>query len=868
MKLCKIAKKLGGVISLLCATASAATIEWEEARNVGADADVSTEGDLVCAYNENNVDVTINGVLFKGANSVAWLPFASAKEHDIQLADFRTDGWRQNTFCPSFTPSATLSQDYQHLLHGGVFRGAGTATVTLLGLQPGEEYLVQIWINDNRSNASPCDVVIGGSCTVNSHPTGATYGQFAIGRFRADSSSQNISLYSAVSPFFNSIQVRKLPSIAWGKPQLTTNDSDVNNSGTTLYAYHFINNNYTYEMNGVTFNDGGYAGGKMSANVGLSHDGGGDRDFRSGGDGDLDRKTVYPDGTSAYYPHILGHALYLYVGNSASEGAWMDMTLKNLVPGRKYAVQMWHVDARHEDSACALYQKIDGVRSLYAYDSENGYRGHTVTGVFVAESTNKTIRVRGYNTTASTRNNPLLNAFQVRDITDAEPAIENAVGALTSDAVVRTDGEPVYAYTAANANLTVNGVAFAAQSSYTSWGTGNVQLTGFTARTDSAFYSNASTDFERMLAGGVYARSWEVNNKNPAPAFLTFNGLEPFSPYLIQVFVNDSRSGTEDRRVKFGDNGSFTNYQSSCALVVRPVSSSYTLNLWYTASEANNISPQVNAVQVRRLSETAGGSLVWSGGASGTWATSSTGWTGDGVVPENPWSAENGASRDAVIGDGTTLTVADGVTARNLIAQGALTLNGLPTLMGEIMGGDVTVASALMVDTIVKTYDGSLTFSGNRSRLRQATVTSGVLALTANDPTDLRRVLVYAPGALKISGTGKILSGLVSGTLETSGALTASSDVKFEDGWILRRTSGAAMTIDCETFDLSSIAKVCVSDPAALDRGYILTTTGHFTGELPDVESESRHLHLEIKSIPGGGEALRIKKSGLTFILR
>ena len=35
-----------------------ATIAWEDAQNVGADSDVSTEGELLYAYNENNVLAT------------------------------------------------------------------------------------------------------------------------------------------------------------------------------------------------------------------------------------------------------------------------------------------------------------------------------------------------------------------------------------------------------------------------------------------------------------------------------------------------------------------------------------------------------------------------------------------------------------------------------------------------------------------------------------------------------------------------------------------------------------------------------------------------------------------------------------------
>lgn len=845
------------------AAANAATIEWEAPRNIGADADVSTEGELVCAYNENGVDAAVNGVLFRGYTSHELLP-VSAVEPDAQLSNFGES--RANTFLGSFAPSGTFSESYRNLLAGAAFnRNADTTgTLTLLGLQPGEEYLVQVWINDNRSDIDvrSYTMVFDGVCSVETHPENADYGQYAIGRFRADSPSQTISVFCTRSPIVNAFQVRKLPSIAWGKPQLTTDDSDINNSGTTLYAYHFLANNYTYEMNGVTFNDGGSGGGKMSANVELSHDGGEGRDLRSGGGGTLDAKTVYPEGASEYYQHILGYALYLNVASSG--GAWMDMTLKNLVPGRKYAVQMWHVDARYDNETCTIYQEIDGVRSLYAYDSANGYRGHNVTGTFVADSTNKTIRVRGYNISPSWRNNPLLNAFQVRDVTDVG---EFSVGSLSSESAVRTDGELVYAYTVADANLTVNGVSFTAESSWTSWGNGNVQLTGFTSRTSTAFHEDRSTHFYRLLAAGVYAHAFQIGGKNPAPASLTFNGLEQDKPYLIQVFVNDSRAGTEDRRVKFCDQAQYVGYQNSGIFVVRPQTSSYVLNLLYTADSADSISPQVNAVQVRRLPDTTGSALTWNGGSSGEWTTGSSGWTGSGELPATPWSAENGAEWDAVVGDGTTLTVADGVTARNLIAQGALTLNGLPKLTGEIMGGDVTVASALTVDTVVKTYDGSLTFSGDHSRLRQVTVTRGMLALTDNGSTDLRRVFVYAPGTLKISGTGKIHSGLVSGTLETSGALTACSDVEFEDGWILRRTNGDAMTIDCETFDLSSIAKVCVPDTAALARGCVLRTTGHFVGTIPQLEPSTRSRSLLVVATESG-EELRLERKGFYLIFR
>lgn len=752
------AKRIGTTricLPMICALAAqtlpAANIAWDGARNIGADADVSTEGEFVCAYNENGMNATVNGVLFRGYTSHGYLPVA-ANQPDILLADFGES--RANTFCGSFTPTESLSAGYRNLLHGGAFnRYAGrTATVTLLGLQPGEEYLVQIWINDNRSAISPYEVLIDGICAVTNHPSGTEYGQYAIGRFRADSTEQTISIYSGVSALLNAIQVRRLPSIAWGMPRPTGDGSEVSNAGEPLYAYYFGNNG-PREVNGVTFHSATYVG-AMSANVLLEAGGADNLSVLFGGSGDMDRNTVYPEGTPDSYKDVLGYVTYARAA-SGTPPSWLDFTLLHLVPGRKYLVQLWLLDSRDISSAsCPYYQKVDGVRSLYAYDSANGYSGQTITGVFIADSSSKTVRVRGYNTNISTQTGSNLNAFQVRDITDEElPETENSTAALDDATAIRTDGSLLYAYTAANENLTVNGVAFARQTSATSWGSGNVLLTGFREVNSTAFFPNASTSFEKLLAGGVYARSTQIGNQNPAPASLTFNGLEPLKPYLIQIFVNDSRSGTEDRRVKFDGQDSFMAYRNSGVVAIRPKTSSYTVNLLYTADTTNNISPQVNAVQVRRLPEPAGdGTLLWSGGASGTWTTASTGWTASGELPATPWSAENGQGRDAVVGDGTTLTVGDGVTAGNLIANGSVTLDGLPTLTGEIIGGDVTVSSSWSDSTLTKTMGGRLTLAGDRAALRQIMSNAGTLALAANQPcSPLRRCEVWAPGAIALA---------------------------------------------------------------------------------------------------------------------
>ncbi len=725
-----------------------ATIAWEDAQNICADSDVSTEGELLYAYNENNVDAEINGVLFKGLSSSGQL-YVSSQEPDVQLATL--EQLRVNTFLGNFVTTSTFSDAYRNLLAGAAWHRGGnaTATATLLGLQPGEEYLVQIWINDNRSGVSSYNMVLDGTCTVGAHPDGASYGQYAIGRFRADSVQQTISIYSATQPMINAIQVRKLPSITWDEPQTIGDGSEVVNVGTTLYAYHVNNNQGDLNVNGVTFKNLNISGDNVLV---ARQDGTTTNVEKSSAGTSLIAKSEYPAGTPVEYKNLV----YSFVFVRGYGASWIDATLTKLVPGRKYLVQMWHVDARYEASECTLYQKVDGVRSLDAYDAADGYRGQTVTGVFVAGSTNKTIRIRGYNRDGTNKNSPAFNALQVRDITDVEEeslVAENTTVGLVDETSVRNDGQTVYAYTPAASDQTVNGVTFTWQTSYTSWGSGNVELTGFTKRNATAFFSNATTPFEKLLAAGVYANGGQLIMEKS----LTFNGLEPFKPYLIQVFVNDSRANTEDRLVKYGNQADFVRYTNSAVVAFLPSSSFHVMKMQYTANSASSVAPQVNAVQVRRLNRlptpAGNGLLVWSGGSSGTWTTGSSGWTSSGTIPENPWSAAEGANRDALVdADGeTTLTVGNGVTVRNLVSTGALILNGMPAMTGEIMGGNVTIASAWPETTLSKTKGGRLTLAGDRSALRQVVVNDGVLSLAANQQSStIRRCVIGHPGVIEL----------------------------------------------------------------------------------------------------------------------
>ena len=604
--------KFAATLSVLFGlSATAATIEWEEARNIGADADVSTEGELVFAYNENNADATINGVLFVGVNrSTTHFPHNDAIERDVSLGN--VNDARINLFCENFTSTETLSAAYENLLDGAAFNTTvgSSATVTLQGLRAGEDYLVQVWINDNRSVAGNRTTTLDGVCQVGHHPEGASYGQYAIGRFKADSAGQTITLASDTNPQINAIQLRWLPSTTWGEVQNIGDGSEIMHAGATLCAYNFDKNNHkTYTVNGVDFLYGGDDGTAMSANLELIVGGGETLTVSSASASFGQYINGWPDDVPDDYTRLLGKGV-LSVQKTSSP-SWLDITIKNLVPGRKYAAQLWYNDARSTDAMCAIYQKIDGVRSLYAYgyDSANNKTnaGQTVVGEFIATSVTKTIRVRGYNTNVRTKNNPSITAIQVRDITEDFWCERADANFLTEDSDVRTDGTLVYAYTAHDQDATVNNVTFTSQSSYSAWGD-DVTMTGFSERRTRTFISSPSGHFERLLSSGVLAKN---TGGGETEATLTFANLEAGKPHLIQLFVSDSRStvdglgscgfkvaGLMDGYAYYQNASTDKRYGSSVSLVIWPSSSAATLKLVYNNAAKGAL---LNSLQVRKL---------------------------------------------------------------------------------------------------------------------------------------------------------------------------------------------------------------------------------------------------------------------------
>ena len=122
---------LGG---LMLSSASASTITWGTPRYITSDSEVATTGTLLTAiaditpHTGGGSPITVNGVAFSDTATGYLAPF---------------DG--SDTFVAR--PGAGVSAAYGNLLDSLFYQACADRTLTLSGLTPGQNYLVQVWAN-------------------------------------------------------------------------------------------------------------------------------------------------------------------------------------------------------------------------------------------------------------------------------------------------------------------------------------------------------------------------------------------------------------------------------------------------------------------------------------------------------------------------------------------------------------------------------------------------------------------------------------------------------------------------------------------------------------------------------------------------
>jgi MYXO-CTERM domain-containing protein len=197
----------------------AALITWGAASNITGDADVSTTGSLVGAFNLGNTGVasaTVNGVLFQS------LAVPSSSVASVTIGNFAltspNDLSTNNTFYGSpVGPFSTLSASYQTLLGSGLTAlASGTdLTLTMSGLSIGAQYQFQWFSNlslPGSDTHTAAGVPSGGGVVLadNTSAQDGGMGQFALGSFTADATTQVIAFDGPTYALINGFQLREV----------------------------------------------------------------------------------------------------------------------------------------------------------------------------------------------------------------------------------------------------------------------------------------------------------------------------------------------------------------------------------------------------------------------------------------------------------------------------------------------------------------------------------------------------------------------------------------------------------------------------------------------------------------------------------
>jgi fibronectin-binding autotransporter adhesin len=230
----------------------AATITFKSPVTCAADTDPLPVGQAAYAY-DWGTSATLNGVPFTSTTS-----FGNVGAGNVTLVNFAQA--LAATFVGTNAPYTNLSAAYQNVLKGAVLTNntslGTTGTVSLNVLNPGHLYAVQVWVNDSRGGAFGTRLEwiydgSGGATNVLTFDVGQTnggLGQFVLGTFLADNSSQNFVLDNSAPGNsqnnnivqMNALQLRDVSSVWSGTTSGTWADSDTTSSNFSGFNYSTV----------------------------------------------------------------------------------------------------------------------------------------------------------------------------------------------------------------------------------------------------------------------------------------------------------------------------------------------------------------------------------------------------------------------------------------------------------------------------------------------------------------------------------------------------------------------------------------------------------------------------------------------------
>jgi len=498
-----------------------ATITWDTPADISAGQDTLTN-QAFAAVNTKGGDTTLNGIEFKSDGNQPNIVVDGGGYGDFMGTDI-------NSTVP------VVSQEYYNILKPAHF---SVSKVTLNGLLVGQEYFVQLWVNDCRDGTEGRYTVIrsvdGGTTNLITLQTSATQtagvlGQYVVGRFTADGESQEIDIVPAAganadNPVINAAAVYFVVP----PPQATISwDTAENISGSADFT-----SNEVY----AALNVGGSA--LTAEGIAFSAD-----------DGSLTELTVSGTSESGLIPSASStipsvSTEYTTLLNSAKDATTIE--LSGLQTGDEYFVKVWSTDARTAGIGKTATVEGESVDENVP-DSEHGL-GQYIVGTFTALASAQTITVSGD-----------INAVEVYipipppPPPTASPAdiewdyarnISSGVDTLTNSVFAALN-------VAGDANVTLDGVTFTTNASGLIAVAGNSHNDFVPATSGSGLTPPVSGEYITLLDSGQWAAT-----------MLTISNLTVGQEYVIQAWSTDARNPGIGRHTVLGDVKLWENVES------------------------------------------------------------------------------------------------------------------------------------------------------------------------------------------------------------------------------------------------------------------------------------------------------------------
>lgn len=547
-----------------------AGIVWNGAVTIAGDTDVITNGVAIYAYDWAGGNQTVNGVTFAGTSST------SGASPNLGLA-VSVGGINNNGTAFGSTAAAPftgLSAAYQGLLKGGDYASSGGAlfTVTLNDLVPGDEYLVQVWVNDDRSGEETRTETAGGSNAVvlayNFIQAAGGVGQYAVGVFTVATTNQSFTLLGAASTQLNALQVRNVTAGYTPPPPPPPPHAQWVYPGTNGLLQYYADN---LGNRLPDFSFAGFKGGGVPLPVAPV------------------KETISPvaGDNTANIQNAINAVSALTPDTNGFRGAVL------LNPGT-YTI------------AGTLTISQSGVVLRGSGDNTN-----TGSVLLVTGTSRNVITVGGTGGWSQTG-----AAYSISDpyVPLGATNFHVYTGGITwgqaftdaGDGDVFTNGALLYAYDWANNNTTVNGAAFTGTTGTS--GGANVSLSGIGSyyggyTSGTAPFSNLSSAYRSILTGGEYGGA--------VTATVTMNNLTAGRVYAVQVWVGDPRGGGTIGRVETvgGVNtvGLAYNVPAATGGVGQYCIGAFTAgsaSQTFTLSSTGTVTTQINALLVSDVTET------------------------------------------------------------------------------------------------------------------------------------------------------------------------------------------------------------------------------------------------------------------------